>query len=79
MGDLGENAIDAKAKASLQILKELDQRHPRSNYPTHTTVAMFQASATQGTRDTPFASLEKAQYNPHSPYIHIPGSPTIVV
>ena len=35
---------------------------------------MFQASATQGTRDTPFASPEKAQYNPH-----IPRSPTIAV
>ena len=40
---------------------------------------MFQVSATQDTRDMPFASLEKAQYNPHTPCIHIPRSFTIDV
>ena len=63
LGYLGENAIDAKAKASLQplsILKKLDQHHPQSNYLTYTTVTTFQASVTQDTRDIPFASSEKA-------------------
>ena len=44
LGYLGENAIDAKAKANLQslsILRGPDQRHSRSNCPTYTTMAMF--------------------------------------
>ena len=52
----------------------MGQYCPQSNHLTHTTIAIFQVSATQGTWDTLFASPEKAQYN-----LHIPRSLTIAV
>ena len=43
----------------------MGQRYPRNNRSTHTTVAMFQATATWGSWDTPIASPEKAQSAPN--------------
>ena len=54
--ELVEKAIDAEAKASLQppsILCEMDQRCPRGNRPTHSTLAKSQASSTRDSRDDP--------------------------
>ena len=48
----------------------MDQRCYRGNRPAHTTMTMFQTSATRDTRDKPFTSPEKAQYKPHTSHTH---------
>ena len=54
--ELGEKAIDAEAKASLQpssYVRDMDQRCPRGNRPAHTTASNSQVSATRDPRDEP--------------------------
>ena len=54
--ELIEKAIDAKAKVGLQpssYVRDMDQRCPRGNRPSHTTTAKSQASATKDHRDKP--------------------------
>ena len=62
------DALVKETTNSLQtsILKEMDQRYPRSNRPTHTTAAKFQALLTWDPWDEPSAHSEKAptQFKP---------------
>ena len=53
------------ASSPPSFLREMDQRCPRGNRPTYTTVAKFQASP-RNPRDKPFVFSEQAQYK--SPY-----------
>ena len=53
---LVKKVVEAEGKASLRprtTTREMDQRCPQGNRPTHTTVAKFPASATWDPRDNP--------------------------
>lgn len=66
---LVQKATDAKTKVSqlVAILREMDQRYPRDNWPAHTTAARtLQATASRNPRDKPSGKIQAQDKPSHS-------------